>query len=164
MFSSRPAPTTALVQLQQNGVASFRTPESCADAVNAYLNWHAPGERLRADAEVHAASQIAQRFELDRLSERDAGTLFDALGIRIADYRVISKASDTVDLPGPFAVKLLSPDVLHKTDAGMVALDVRTRGCQRTRPGDARGCEGALPRRRASKACWCSRWSAASPR
>lgn len=119
-----PRADAALVQLQQNGVASFRTPESCADAVNAYLNWRAPGERLRADAEVHAASQIAQRFELDRLSERDAGTLFHALGIRVADYRVISKASDTVDLPGPFAVKLLSPDVLHKTDAGMVALDV----------------------------------------
>ena len=119
-----PRADNALVQLQQNGVASFRTPESCADAVNAYLNWRAPGERLRADAEVHAASQIARRFELDRLSERDAGTLFHALGIRVADYRVITKASDTVDLMGPCAVKLLSPDVLHKTDAGMVALNV----------------------------------------
>jgi len=119
-----PRADDALVQLQRNGVASFRTPESCADAVNAYLNWRAPGTRVRADAEVHAAAQIARRFELDRLSERDAGTLFHALGVRIADYRVVSKASDAVDLMGPCAVKLLSPDILHKTDAGMVALNV----------------------------------------
>ena len=32
--------------------------------------------------------------------------------------------ADDVDLPGPFAVKLLSPDILHKTDAAMVKLNV----------------------------------------
>ncbi len=40
-----PRAEDALVQLQRSGVASFRTPESCADAVNAYLDWRAPGER-----------------------------------------------------------------------------------------------------------------------
>ena len=31
-----------LLLLQQHGVAGFRTPESCADAVNTYLNWRPP--------------------------------------------------------------------------------------------------------------------------
>jgi acyl-CoA synthetase (NDP forming) len=35
-----PRADDALLQLQANGIASFRTPESCADAVNAYLHWH----------------------------------------------------------------------------------------------------------------------------
>ena len=37
-----PRADNGLLLLQENGVASFRTPESCADAVNAYLNWRAP--------------------------------------------------------------------------------------------------------------------------
>jgi acyl-CoA synthetase (NDP forming) len=119
-----PRADDALVQLQKNGVASFRTPESCADAVNAYLNWKAPGERTEVSGETDAASKVAARFAGKRLSEREAGELFSALGIRTADHRVIVSDSETVDLPGPFAVKLLSPDILHKTDAGMVKLHV----------------------------------------
>jgi acyl-CoA synthetase (NDP forming) len=117
-----PRADDALVQLQENGVASFRTPESCADAVNAYLNWQAPGERPDANAE--AAAGVAARFEGQRLSEREAGELFASLGIRTADHRVLKSGNESIDLPGPFAVKLLSPDILHKTDAGMVKLDV----------------------------------------
>jgi acyl-CoA synthetase (NDP forming) len=119
-----PRADDALLQLQRNGVASFRTPESCADAVNAYLNWKAPGERPEARREIAPASTVAARFEDKRLSEREAGELFAALGIRTAQHRVMKNASESIDLPGPFAVKLLSPDILHKTDAGMVKLNV----------------------------------------
>jgi acetate---CoA ligase (ADP-forming) len=119
-----PLADKALVQLQRHGVASFRTPESCADAVHSYLSWKAPGQRPDAPSETRAASEVAARFAGDRLSEREAGELFSALGLRVAQHRVISNESDDVDLPGPFAVKLLSPDILHKTDAGMVKLDV----------------------------------------
>jgi len=118
----------ALVQLQMSGVASFRTPESCADAVNAYLNWKAPGERPRAPPEAGAASATAKRFGSERLSEREAGMLFSALGIRIAEHRIWNEGSTRIDLPGPYAVKLLSPDVLHKSDSGMVLLDVPRDG------------------------------------
>ena len=114
----------ALLELQKNGVASFRTPESCADAVNAYLNWRAPGERPRAGLDIMAANEHAAAAREQRLSERDAGALFQALGISVAAHRVVRSETDPVDLPGPFAVKLLSPDILHKTEAGMVKLDV----------------------------------------
>jgi acyl-CoA synthetase (NDP forming) len=119
-----PRADDALLQLQRNGVASFRTPESCADAVNAYLNWKTPGDRPDGRREAEAASRVAERFRGKSLSERDAGELFAALGIRTADHRVFTLTAETIDLPGPFAVKLLSPDILHKTDAGMVKLNV----------------------------------------
>ena len=38
---------------------------------------------------------------------------------------MLTSCSETIDLAGPFAVKLLSPDILHKTDAGMVRLNVQ---------------------------------------
>lgn len=123
-----PRADEALVQLQVNGVASFRTPESCADAINAYLQWKAPGERPRAPAEAGAASGVARRFAAARLSERESGILFAALGIPVAEHHIWSEASMRIDLPGPYAVKLLSADVPHKSDAGMVLLDVAREG------------------------------------
>lgn len=119
-----PRADAGLVHLQKNGVASFRTPESCADAVNAYLNWKVPGERPAAHPDMQSVAQVALQFEGERLSEREAGELFSALGIRTASHVVLESGSEPVDLPGPFAMKLLSPDILHKTDAGMVRLNM----------------------------------------
>lgn len=119
-----PRADQALLELQKNGVASFRTPETCADAVNAYLNWRVPGERPEPSREIAAVNGRIAAGTQERLSEREAGELFQTLGIPVAAHRVIRTPTDQVDLPGPFAVKLLSPDILHKTEAGMVKLDV----------------------------------------
>ena len=151
-----PLADEGLVTLQKNGVASFRTPESCADAVNAYLNWRAPGERPAPAAEVKEAARIAAGFGAKRLNERDAGRLFAALGITVAEQTMFVPGSTPgaashpkppaasgpkapaalepktptapgLALPlatGAYAVKLASPDLPHKTDAGMVRLDV----------------------------------------
>ena len=120
-----PRADNALVQLQASGVASFRTPESCADAVNAYLNWRTPGERPEPGFEALAASEVAKRYTGKHLSEREAGDVFAALGIRVADNEVLRDQSRRVNLPGPYAVKVLSADIPHKTDAGLVKLDVQ---------------------------------------
>ncbi len=119
-----PRADDALAHLQKNGVASFRTPESCADAVNAYLNWHAPVERLAVTPEVAQAQQALRGIASERLTEREAATVFRALGIPSARCRIVQSAADPIDLTGPFAVKLVSPDVPHKTEAGMVKIDV----------------------------------------
>jgi acyl-CoA synthetase (NDP forming) len=140
-----PRADDALVQLQKNGVASFRTPESCADAVNAYLNWKAPGERPDAGAETVSAAKAVARFSGKRPGEREAGELFGTLGIRTADHRVLASGSEAVDLPGPFAVKLLSPDILHKTDAGMVKLHVAPDGVAAAAQGMLREARTRFP-------------------
>jgi acyl-CoA synthetase (NDP forming) len=98
--------------------------------VNSYLNWKAPGQRPDAAEDVAVASRIAARLADRRLSEREAGELFSALGIMVVEHRVLQARSDMagstaeIDLPGPFAVKIVSPDIAHKTDAGMVILNV----------------------------------------
>ena len=119
-----PLADAGLVQLQQNGVAGFRTPESCADAVNAYLSWHAPGERPAVGGDVAEAARVASKFKQGRLSERDAGRLFASLGIRVVEQPLLETGCEPIALPGPFAVKIASADIPHKTDAGMVRLGV----------------------------------------
>jgi hypothetical protein len=57
--------------------------------------------------------------------ERAAGALFAALGVPAAASAVLGPgAAAPPGLPGPCAVKVLSPDILHKSDAGLVQLNV----------------------------------------
>ena len=120
-----PRADEGLVLLEQNGIAGFRTPESCADAVNAYLNWSAPAPQAEhAGRDLDAASAVVARAHSARLNESDSCKLFAALGIKVAESRVLTQAADCADMTGPVAVKILSADIAHKTDVGMVSLNV----------------------------------------
>jgi acyl-CoA synthetase (NDP forming) len=61
-------------------------------------------------------------------SERAARTLLSDAGIPVVQARLAGSADEAVraaaDLGGPLAVKLVSADVLHKSDIGGVRLDV----------------------------------------
>jgi acyl-CoA synthetase (NDP forming) len=120
-----PRADNGLLLLQEHGVASFRTPESCADAVHTYLNWRAPLVPVTVDVEnTSAASAFLAANNSTQLNEWTSLVLFSALGITCAHSVVVTNPAQHVDMAGPVAIKLLSADVLHKTDAGMVRLDV----------------------------------------
>ena len=122
-----PRADNGLKVMQENGVAAFRTPESCADAVYAYLRWRAPGERPAGDPAVTGpAATVAATLAGRRVNEAEAGRLFSSIGVRVAEQRIVKRPGDTIDITGPCAVKILSADIPHKTDAGLVALNVET--------------------------------------
>lgn len=120
-----PRADDGLLFLQEHGIAGFRTPESCADAVNAYLNWRAPAPQEPCPADdLAAAEALATTAREVRLNEYDACALFSALGITRAQSVVVTDSGRSVAIDFPVAVKLLSPDIPHKSDAGMVELNV----------------------------------------
>lgn len=120
-----PRAEEGLALLEENGVAGFRTPESCADAMNAYLNWRAPVERERAaPGELAAAEAFVSHTKDSRLNEHDSGALFAALGITVAEGRVVTRAEDCSGMGGPVAVKVLSADIAHKTEARALRLNL----------------------------------------
>ena len=120
-----PRADDGLLFLQTHGIAGFRTPESCADAVNAYLNWRGPAPQEPSPPdELAAAEALATAARGVRLNEYDACALFAALGIAQAQSVVVADSGQSVAIDFPVAVKLLSPDIPHKSDAGMVELDV----------------------------------------
>ena len=122
-----------LLLLQEHGVAGFRTPESCADAVNTYLNWRAPSKDTTVGVdETTAAAKLLASSTAQILNERQSLQLFTALGIECAHGTVLTDPGQAVKTPGPFALKLLSADILHKTDAGMVRLNVEPERVQAT--------------------------------
>lgn len=105
----------ALAQLTQAGVPNFRTPESCADAIAAAF-----GRRLRVTAALRRWAEAGTGHLLDELASYE---LLSGLGIAVAPHEALSEPSTT--LPYPVAVKVLSADIPHKTEAGGVVLDVK---------------------------------------
>jgi acyl-CoA synthetase (NDP forming) len=127
-----PEAPQSLAGLTAAGIASFRTPESCAESVRAFLDWRGPAEIVRASAErIEAVQQCLSAIGHAQLNEREAQEVFARLGIRSPVSEVIHLPLDPDRLRSvvdyPVVAKILSRDVTHKTDIGGVALGLRDR-------------------------------------
>ncbi len=117
-----PQADASLRLLAEAGIPAFRTPESLADAMRAFLDWRAPL------ATPHmAAPEVALP---ERPDEADAREVFAALGLA-TDFARFTDAPP-VDLRYPVALKILSPDLAHKTEVGGVALNIPDAAALRT--------------------------------
>ena len=121
-----PEAPDALARLDAAGVAGFRTPEACADALHGFLTWRAPRPHpvLPQGPLRTAAALLAGHGPDAVLDEAQAGAVFAALGVEVAASQLATSAAGLRPVDGAAAVKLLSPDIPHKTDAGLVRLNV----------------------------------------
>ncbi|OLE36576.1 MAG: hypothetical protein AUG48_06920 [Actinobacteria bacterium 13_1_20CM_3_68_9] len=112
-------------------VAGLRTALACAQALRLS---DADPARLRAIAS--AASQAAQRRARvvvggdGWIDEIESKELLRAAGIPVPDGRVVASEDECAaamnELGGPVALKLCRPRLLHKGEAGAVALDLES--------------------------------------
>jgi acyl-CoA synthetase (NDP forming) len=115
----------SLELLAKAGIPAFRTPEACADALQAYLNWRLPEER-----EVQPLPpSIGQRLATARgnLNEQDALALFAELGVPVPRMTVLKCREDAAAAAGsyPVVAKVLSAEITHKSDVGGVIVGIR---------------------------------------
>jgi len=117
-----PQAERSLGLLAAAGIAAFRTPEACADALAAYCAWRTPRER--PSGTVQWPRVLPRRGRLD---EAQGLELFASLGIAVAEHEIVAPPGAAHAIAYPVAAKALSPDILHKTDAGAVCLGIPDR-------------------------------------
>ena len=120
----------ALKLLNKNGIASFRTPESCAEGIKAYLNNKSPKiiDNNYEQINFNKIKTILKSVKYKNLTEFEALKVFDIMGIKTVRSKIVSnilKSRElTVDFGFPLVMKILSSQIQHKTDTGGVELNI----------------------------------------
>ncbi|MFN0304945.1 MAG: acetate--CoA ligase family protein [Burkholderiales bacterium] len=118
-------------------MALFRSMDRCFATIAA---WHRRDaqrmqpprimRRISADSAMAETATLIDTAAHDTLTEREAKRVLAAYGIPVVDERIAQSSDAAVraarDLGLPVALKVESPDLPHKTEAGGVRLDLRT--------------------------------------
>ncbi|OJH43320.1 acetate--CoA ligase family protein [Paracoccus sp. SM22M-07] len=109
--------------LNRNGIAAYQAPESCASALMALQ----PVKALSAAAKMPTAVETSD-LPSGALNEADAKALFRRFGVPItreaSGATPAEAAKAAADFDGPVVIKILSNEILHKTEVGGVAVGV----------------------------------------
>jgi len=118
-------------------MALFRSVDRCFSTLAAWQgreSWRAAQPRkyqrtAPADAKARAAA-LLDKSANKTLTEREAKEVLAAYGIPVVGERLVQSAEAAVDaaatLGFPVALKVESPDLPHKTEAGVIRLNLKT--------------------------------------
>jgi acetyl coenzyme A synthetase (ADP forming)-like protein len=136
LMSKRGLPQ-GMAELQDTPIPAYRFPESAARALGAmwrYRKWldRPVVEVRRFDVDAARVGEIittALREERERLTVPESFEVLDCYGIPIAPFRIATTEDDVVaaarEMGYPIVLKAVSQDIVHKTEAGAVKLDLR---------------------------------------
>jgi acetyltransferase len=125
-------------QLKEAGIPAYIFPESAARALAAMHRHRKWTERPFQEPERFHVDRRVVELILDRvqaagrtqLTEVEALKAFKAYGVPTIPYRVAHSEEVAIEvaeeLGYPVVLKIISPDVVHKTDTGGVRVDLRS--------------------------------------
>lgn len=147
-WKSRPKPTAAclfgledlseeVALLEAGGIPNFTFPEEGVRALGRWAEWQSWKKRPRPplvsfEVDAARARSLLERAVRDgrrALADFEAREVLQCYGFEVPPWELVHdeeqarKAADRVGYP--IALKIASRDILHKTDVGGVALDLR---------------------------------------
>ncbi|MGA2106690.1 MAG: acetate--CoA ligase family protein [Syntrophorhabdales bacterium] len=129
----------------ENRLANYITPERAVEALAVMARQRAwqekPDPPLEVlDLDVHRVLEIFEKVRAEgrlKMGDPEAWAILDAYRISIPASRLCATAEEAVafadEIGYPVAMKVSSPDILHKTDIGGVRLNVQS-------PSEVRDC------------------------
>ena len=117
-----PEALESLSVLQRHGIATFRTPEACADALAAFFK----PVIIQRDLPCKPFSMPASSPTFGNFTELEASNAFAALGIASAQSQLLQPAETRHSIAYPVVLKVVSRDILHKTDVGGVKVNIKS--------------------------------------
>ncbi len=137
-FMGGPAVVEGTRSLTSRGIPSYPFPERAVSsfaAMSHYRRWlerkPQPPEPLKVDAQsARTALNEAKRLGRSLLSDMEARRVIEAYGLPTPDSRLAGSADEAVkaaaDIGYPAVMKIVSPDILHKTDIGGVRVGLES--------------------------------------
>jgi acetyltransferase len=124
-----------VASLVRRGVPTYRDTLTCVKAVRASIDYAGFLERFhkRADPTPPSGTDAERARTLIRqagpaMTERQSKAILAAYGLDTTRERLARSAAEAAefaaDLRGPVALKIESPDIPHKTEAGAIRLNV----------------------------------------
>lgn len=126
---------TQQLAMQEKGIPVIETPRRVVLTLTRIMR-HTDWRRLRRSEKQRKApydgSISRKRLTLrvsDTPTEKEVKDLLRAHGIQTPRYQVMAPQQevDALTLPYPLALKVCSPTILHKSEVGGVALDIKDR-------------------------------------
>ena len=125
------APDAALAKLRAAGIAVLRGAEPAVDAVAALVRYAEARRNWLSDQPARTALQLPKPVlpaTAGVLSSMEGQALLQSFGVTIATVKLATTADAAVaaaqGLGYPVVLKIESPDILHKTEAKGVALNL----------------------------------------
>ncbi len=130
--------------LEDGGVPAFTFPEEAVQGLGALARYHAWSVRPRTEVRKFSVDHAAARATIERarkegatvLPEYAARSLLSAYGIRFPTVELVTTLDQAVGaaeaIGYPVVLKVVSPDISHKTEVGGVAVGIRDTAALRT--------------------------------
>ena len=129
----------AMRWLVENGIPAYGGPDVALNAIGALKEYAQIQESSKeapqsyTDTDKQKALQVinAARSEgRDALTEIESKQVFSAYGLDVTHAKIATSEADAVafaeEIGYPIVMKIVSPDILHKSDAGGVKVDVNS--------------------------------------
>jgi acetyltransferase len=115
--------------LAKNGIPVFQFPERAVKALGTLVNFTGNG-RSKKENYIKGFGKVAEKLvSKGSLDEAEIAKLLNAYHVPVAESYLTLSANEAIKITEtvkyPVALKIVSPDIFHKTETGGVKLDIK---------------------------------------